>query len=36
MVDLEGVETPIARHPKQILKINIPFAVEPYAMMRKV
>ncbi|MEF3692757.1 MAG: U32 family peptidase [Acholeplasmataceae bacterium] len=36
MVDLDGVETPIARHPKQVLKIQIPFAVEPYAMLRKV
>lgn len=36
MEDLEGIETPIARHPKQILKIEIPFACEPYAMLRKV
>ncbi|MBE0700622.1 MAG: U32 family peptidase, partial [Acholeplasmataceae bacterium] len=27
--------TPIARHPKQVLKIKIPFFVEPYAMIRK-
>ncbi|WP_430757346.1 peptidase U32 family protein [Peloplasma aerotolerans] len=35
MKDLEGIDTPIARHPKQILKIKIPFGVEPYAMLRK-
>jgi putative protease len=36
MVDLENQVTEIARHPKQILKIKIPFRVEPYAMMRKI
>lgn len=36
MVDLEGVDTPVARHPKQLLKIQIPFSVEPYSMMRKI
>jgi putative protease len=25
----------VARHPKQILKIKVPFHVEPYAMLRK-
>jgi U32 family peptidase len=35
MYDLEGTITPVARHPKQILKIMIPFMVEPYAMIRK-
>ncbi|MCR3906792.1 MAG: U32 family peptidase [Tenericutes bacterium] len=35
MKDADGVDTPIARHPKQILKIIIPFGVEPYAMLRK-
>ncbi len=35
MNDLEGNETPVARHPKQLLKIKIPFQVEPYAMLRR-
>ena len=35
MKDLEGNDTHVARHPKQLLKIKIPFTVEPYAMMRK-
>ncbi len=35
MHDLEDTPTPVARHPKQILKIKIPFQVEPYAMIRK-
>jgi putative protease len=35
MKDLEGRDTLVARHPKQILKIKIPFDVEPYAMLRK-
>jgi U32 family peptidase len=35
MNDLEGNETPIARHPKQLLKIKVPFPVEPYAMLRR-
>ena len=36
MVDFDNIDTPVARHPKQILKIKIPFRVEPYAMLRKV
>jgi len=35
MTDLEDVFVDVARHPKQILKIDIPFAVEPYAMLRR-
>jgi len=35
MTDIDGIDTPVARHPKQILKIKVPFIVEPYAMMRK-
>jgi len=36
MTDLEGNITPTARHPKQHLKIKIPFAVKPYDLLRKV
>jgi U32 family peptidase len=35
MTDEKNEMTPIARHPKQVLKIKIPFFVEPYAMIRK-
>jgi U32 family peptidase len=35
MHDIMDVSTPVARHPKQLLKIRIPFPVEPYAMLRK-
>lgn len=35
MIDEENNETKIARHPRQILKIEIPFDVEPYAILRK-
>lgn len=35
MTDEKNEITPIARHPKQVLKIKIPFCVEPYAMIRK-
>jgi putative protease len=35
MTDVDGTDTPVARHPKQILKIKVPFPVVPYAMMRK-
>lgn len=35
MFDINDVMTQVARHPKQILKIKIPFTVEPYAMIRK-
>lgn len=35
MTDVDGIVTPVARHPKQILKIHIGFPVEPYAMIRK-
>lgn len=35
MTDDKDEPTPIARHPKQVLKIIIPFHVEPYAMIRK-
>ena len=35
MTDEKNEITPIARHPKQVLKIKIPFSVEPYAMIRK-
>jgi len=35
MTDEKDEITPIARHPKQVLKIKIPYPVEPYAMIRK-
>ena len=35
MKDEKGESIDVARHPKQILEIKIPFAVEPYAMLRK-
>jgi U32 family peptidase len=35
MTNLEGDLTPVARHPKELLVIKVPFDVEPYAMMRK-
>jgi U32 family peptidase len=35
MTDMDDIETPIARHPKQLLKIKVPFSVEPYAMLRR-
>jgi len=35
MTDMDDIETPVARHPKQLLKIKVPFAVEPYAMLRR-
>jgi len=35
MTDIDGVDLTVARHPKQILKIKVPFLVEPYAMLRK-
>jgi putative protease len=35
MTDEKDEATPIARHPKQVLKIKIPYHVEPYAMIRK-
>lgn len=34
--DTEGNLLDAARHPKQILKIHIPFEVKPYDMLRKV
>ena len=36
MTDEFGLETPVARHPKQILKIKVPFPVKPYEMLRKL
>jgi len=35
MTDENGEALDVARHPKQILKIKVPFHVEPYAMLRK-
>lgn len=35
MTDEHGELIDVARHPKQILNIRIPFPVEPYAMLRK-
>ena len=35
MTDEKGECLDVARHPKQILKIKVPFDVEPYAMLRK-
>lgn len=34
--DVSGQVLDAARHPKQILKIHIPFEVKPYDMLRKV
>lgn len=35
MTDEKDEVTNVARHPQQILKIKVPFTVEPYAMLRK-
>lgn len=35
MTDIDDVPLDVARHPKQRLKIKVPFRVEPYAMLRK-
>ncbi len=35
MTDEDGNPLDVARHPKQILKIKVPFKVETYAMLRK-
>ena len=35
MTDSDGNPLDVARHPKQIIKMEIPFKVEPYAMLRK-
>ena len=35
MTDMDQQDVMVARHPQQILKIDIPFRVEPYAMLRK-
>lgn len=35
MTDEQGEPLSVARHPKQIIQMRIPFAVEPYAMLRK-
>jgi len=35
MTDVNGEALDVARHPKQILKIKVPFHVEPYAMLRR-
>lgn len=36
MTDENNEKLNVARHPKQILKIKVPFKVEPYAMLRKI
>ncbi|MGS0973680.1 MAG: peptidase U32 family protein [Candidatus Izemoplasmataceae bacterium] len=36
MQDEDGEDIDIARHPKQLLRIKIPFAVQPYDMLRKI
>jgi len=35
MTDEDGNLLEVARHPKQILKVKVPDAVEPYAMIRR-
>ncbi len=35
MMDENHQRLDVARHPRQILKIKVPFVVEPYAMLRK-
>ncbi|MBE0700675.1 MAG: U32 family peptidase C-terminal domain-containing protein, partial [Acholeplasmataceae bacterium] len=35
MTDENDEPLDVARHPKQIVKMKIPFKVEPYAMLRK-
>ncbi len=35
MTDHDGQVLDVARHPKQIIKMHVPFKVEPYAMLRK-
>jgi len=36
ILDEEGTVLDAARHPKQLLKISIPFKVSPYDMIRKI
>ena len=35
LTDEEGNVLDVARHPKQLVKMKVPFPVEPYAMLRK-
>ncbi len=35
MVDEDNEEISVARHAKQLLKLKIPFTVEPYSLLRK-
>ncbi len=35
MTDIDGQLLDVARHPKQLIKIPVPFPVEAYAMLRK-
>lgn len=35
MTDIEDQVLEVARHPKQLIKVKVPFPVEPYAMLRK-
>lgn len=36
IVDLDGQSLTEAKHPKQLLKVMIPFTVKPYDMLRKI
>jgi len=36
LFDEDGVSIDVARHPKQILKLHVPYEIEPYAMIRKI
>ncbi len=35
MTDIDDQVLDVARHPKQLIKVPMPFPVEPYAMLRK-
>ena len=36
LFDESNEKIDVARHPKQILKLHVPYEIEPYAMIRKV
>jgi len=36
LFDEDDQSIDVARHPKQLLKLHVPFEIEPYAMIRKI
>ncbi len=36
LFDEDNQAIDVARHPKQLLKLHVPFEIEPYAMIRKI